>query len=246
MNLTYAQLRDICVDNKIPRPTSAYWSALNFGKKVVKTPLPDPENNYSIELPDVKDFCNKNNDDKNTVAPNKTTKEHTVEPVLLRLNSIPVNEEEVEKFKKIERRKSITAIKRGAIILKLKESPTEWDRKINVAVTAYPIPTILHPHKLLILSTLEYYREMSKPWSQRNKSVYYVENKNHLSITASEEKLRHALAIYDSLIDIFNALGLKLIIEKNRTLVGNYSAKGQAWQIRTHHQMSARMASRGD
>lgn len=40
LDLSYAELKKMCEDLDIPRPSSGYWSALNFGKEAVKMALP--------------------------------------------------------------------------------------------------------------------------------------------------------------------------------------------------------------
>lgn len=40
LDLSYVELKKMCEDLNIPRPSSAYWSALSFGKKVDKIALP--------------------------------------------------------------------------------------------------------------------------------------------------------------------------------------------------------------
>ncbi len=40
-NVPYAELLKLCKENNIPYPPSGYWTQLNFGKAVNKTPLPD-------------------------------------------------------------------------------------------------------------------------------------------------------------------------------------------------------------
>lgn len=40
LGLTYTELKKLAEKHNIPRPTSAYWSALNYGKDVEKTPFP--------------------------------------------------------------------------------------------------------------------------------------------------------------------------------------------------------------
>jgi hypothetical protein len=45
-------LAKICHKHDIPRPPVGYWAKKEFGKAPAQTPLPDPDNDYPIELRD--------------------------------------------------------------------------------------------------------------------------------------------------------------------------------------------------
>lgn len=52
LGLRQDELRKICTEFQIPRPSSSYWNALYLGKPVEKTPLPTMENDRPIHTED--------------------------------------------------------------------------------------------------------------------------------------------------------------------------------------------------
>lgn len=61
-NLSDNGLRKICKKFDIPLPPMGYWQKLQFGKKVVKTPLPQQENEKEIKI-----HVNRNKNDPNPI-----------------------------------------------------------------------------------------------------------------------------------------------------------------------------------
>ena len=52
LGLRQDELRKICTEFQIPRPSSSYWNAIYLGKPVEKTPLPPMENDRPIHTED--------------------------------------------------------------------------------------------------------------------------------------------------------------------------------------------------
>ena len=52
LGLRHAELKQLCEANQIPRPSSAYWSALHMEKSPEKTPLPPSAENSTIHTDD--------------------------------------------------------------------------------------------------------------------------------------------------------------------------------------------------
>jgi len=50
LGITKASLDSFCYRNKVPRPSSLFWRHKAIGKPEEPTPLPNPENNFEIEL----------------------------------------------------------------------------------------------------------------------------------------------------------------------------------------------------
>ena len=50
LRIKSSDLSKICKNNDIPTPTSHYWIQLALGRPASKPFLPNPENNYSIEI----------------------------------------------------------------------------------------------------------------------------------------------------------------------------------------------------
>src|SRR5687767_4174972 len=48
-------LAKVCRKHDIPRPPRGYWAKVQNGQKLQRTPLPDAENNASIEMRDPAD-----------------------------------------------------------------------------------------------------------------------------------------------------------------------------------------------
>lgn len=210
LELTHSELRKICDAFDIPVPSGKYWAALHYGKvKPERTSLPPFKGCQVIEF---------------KTEPKKKAPEHssdskaTVEPLLLKAGTIPVNEAKIEKAEHVRRKKALKLAETGALKLNLKAEMGDWEDKIDKAVTAYPINTILHPKKAIILDSLEYYNEEFKPWRERNTGRYFVSrDKQHLALYVSKEMLRPALAVYDSILDIAAALGLTVNVKNNLT-----------------------------
>ena len=138
--------------------------------------------------------------------------------MILKAGTLPVNEEELEKEKEKLRKKALQTAKSGALRLDLSRNMEDWLPKIETAVIAYPIRKVLYPKKAIILDSLEYYTNQFKPWSERDSGRYYYNRKDsHLVLTVSKEMLRPALAVYDSIIDVAEALGLTLSYKEEST-----------------------------
>lgn len=216
------QLMKICADHNIPVPSRSYWATLSLGKIVPeRTPLPSSENNLieipSESLPEKNSLSDKNDDEPQPKSARKN-KDKEIAPVILKAGTLPVNEEELENEKEKLRKKALREAKSNALRLDLSGNMEDWLPKIKTAVIAYPIRKVLHPKKAIILDSLEYYTDQFKPWDERNSGRYYYNRKDsHLTLAVSKEMLRPALAVYDSIIDVAEALGLPLSYKKNST-----------------------------
>lgn len=224
------QLMKICADHDIPVPSRSYWSILKLGKIVPeRTPLSHSKKNDTIEIPseslsesgltyDKNSISDKNNDEPTSKSVCKN-KDKAIMPVILKAGTLPVNEEELEKEKEKLRKKALLKAKSHALQLDLSGNMEDWLPKIETAVIAYPIRKVLYPKKVIILDSLEYYTNRFKSWSERDSGRYYCNRKNsHLALAVSKDMLRPALAVYDSIIDVAEALGLTLSYkEEGRT-----------------------------
>ena len=223
------QLMKICADHDIPVPSRSYWSILRLGKIVPeRIPLSPSKWNDTIEIPSEplsesgpsleKNSLSDKNDDELIPKSVRKKKYKEVIPVILKAGTLPVNEEELEKEKEKLRKKALQTAKSGALRLDLSRNMEDWLPKIETAVIAYPIRKVLYPKKAIILDSLEYYTNQFKPWSERDSGRYYYNRKDsHLVLTVSKEMLRPALAVYDSIIDVAEALGLTLSYKEEST-----------------------------
>lgn len=221
------QLMDICAAYDIPLPTKSYWSILSLGKIVPeKTPLPPFKGNQEVIIvSDVATGDSSENDSLSGTPVDKEQKKRDIKskskeivPVVLKAGTVPVNEGELERENEKLRKKALQKVKSHSLRLVMSENMAEWTPKIETAVRAYPISKVLRPKKAIILDSLEYYTNHFKPWGERDSGRYYHNSKNtHLSLSVSKEMLRPALAVYDSIIDIAEALGLSLEYEGETT-----------------------------
>ncbi len=218
------QLMDICAAYDIPMPSKSYWSIMRLGRVVPKkTPLPNFIGSQVIDIPsDVlvsSDSLSQNYQNNNKKSESKL-KYKEVEPIILKPDSIPVNEEELQRAKEKLREKALRQVKTHSLRLDISGDMAEWIPKMETAILAYPVNKVLRPKKAIILDSIEYYTNQFKPWNQRDSGPYYSNKADsHLSLSVSKEMLRPALAVYDSIIDIAEALGLLLSYEDNATKV---------------------------
>lgn len=222
-------LMGICVDHDIPTPSNSYWSILSLGKIVPeRTPLPPSGGDDFIDIPSdalsvsgqspEKNPSSDTHDNRANPKPDRKRRSKEIVPVMLKAGTIPINEEELEKEKEKLRNKALQKAKSHALRLDLNGNMEDWLPKIKTAVIAYPVRKVLHPKKAIILDSIEYYTNEFKPWSERDSGRYYYNRKDaHLSLTVSKEMLRPALAVYDSIIDIAEALGLTMSYKEEHT-----------------------------
>ena len=150
------QLMKICADHDIPLPSRSYWAILSLGKIVPeRTPLSLSMGNNAIEIPSEalseSRLSPENNSlpDKNDNEPisalarkNKSArknKKKEIMPVILKADTLPVNEEDLEKEKEALRKKALQKAKSNALRLDLSGSMEDWLPKIETAVIAYPL-----------------------------------------------------------------------------------------------------------
>lgn len=239
------QLLDVCATNDIPIPPNSYWHIQRLGKVVpVKIPLPPAKGNPLIEFPEristdvTQPPSRKNMTRKNPCiqADKKKTEAGLIkkfatkgnEPLILKAGTLPVNEDAIERNKEKVRNKALQRVRNNSLRLNLNGGMNDWTEKIETAILAFPISKLLRPKKAIILDSIEYYSNYFKPWDQRDSSHYYINSKKDpLSLSVSKELLRPALAIYDSIIDIADALGLSVTIEREGTMVtiGDYKTE---------------------
>ena len=222
------QLMKICADHDIPIPSRSYWAILRAGKRVPeRTPLSPSMHNNSIEIPSEslseyglsaeKISLSHKSDGEPIPKSASKNKDKEIMPVILKGGTHPVNEEELEKEKDKLRKIALRKAKSHALRLDLNGGMEDWLPKIETAVIAYPIRKVLYPKKTIILDTLEYYTNQFKPWSERDSGRYYNLMDSHLALNVSKEMLRPALAVYDSIIDVAEALGLTLYYKEEST-----------------------------
>jgi len=80
LNTTVDRIKSASLKANIPLPNNSYWSSLHMGKNVAKTPLPNPNNQSTISIPERKKHkSHKSADQKenNINKPLKTTNEKT-------------------------------------------------------------------------------------------------------------------------------------------------------------------------
>lgn len=189
LGITRKQLNDICTTNKIPIPPQSYWSIRELGK-IIPPIKPLPAHECGlIEI---------------TPASTATSQ---------------INDEDIKRETELQHKKALKLAQNGKLHLNLDDDQSRWRDLTTTAIKAYPVQKTLRSKKEIILDTIEYFDEEFKPWDKRNSSIHNRYRDRHLAIACSKEQLRPILSIYDSLIDIINALGLTLLCDAKGTRV---------------------------
>ena len=206
LKIKSTDLSKICKNNDIPTPTSHYWIQLALGRPVSKPLLPNPGNNYSIEI---------NESLKETEPPKKDcqTKSFNSGKYSEELDKI-LEKEEIESLK--NRNSLIRLAEQGKLKIDFQADPKELKDKILKAIRAFPVSEILNSKRKIILDTRTYLSIQHLPWDKQEKHPLNGKVRQRLDIDVEEENEIRALKIFDSLISILEALGGTMIYENRQ------------------------------
>lgn len=196
-------LSKICRQHDIPTPTSSYWTNLALGRPVEKPPLPNPENNYAIEL---EETINKEKNLKTETGVKAFNSGRYAEEVDAFL-------EREESENGADRPRLLKLAEQGKLKIDFKTDKKEAAEKIMKAVRAYPVPASLNSNRKIILDTRTYLSIERLDWRRRESHPLYGKLKKVLDIDVEEGNDIRALKIFDTLISILEALGGTMKIE---------------------------------
>lgn len=202
LGIAFAELTKICVENEIPTPTSTYWQQLSWKEDVVKTPLPNPEQNTMIELPK----------GRNSISENK--KPRMVNSYAEILDQTLIRENEQRAIKKLQK-----DIQKGVFYVDFTCPFESWSPNVGKIVKMFPVPEILKSRREIILQTKAYFRLSRLSWAEREKHPDYAKINTYLNISVGKDLVDRALRLFDTLISIFESLGGKMTYEGSSTSV---------------------------
>ncbi|MCH5228177.1 MAG: hypothetical protein J1F16_10270 [Muribaculaceae bacterium] len=205
LRIKSTDLSKICKNNDIPTPTSHYWIQLALGRPVSKPLLPNPENNYSIEINDSSKETKLKKDGK---AKSFNSGRYTEE-----LDKI-LEKEEAECLK--NRTPLIRLAEQGKLKIDFQSDPKEWKDKILKATRAFPVSETLNSKRKIILDTRTYLSLQHLPWDEQQKHPLNRKVHQRLDIEVEKENEIRALKIFDSLISILEALGGTMVYENRQ------------------------------
>lgn len=193
-------LKAVCTENNIPTPSTAYWSKLNYGKPVEKTPLPDPASDPAITItPDVD-------------TPAEKTKPRTRNDQIL---------DDFLSAKDRDRRirDGLRKAREGRFTIDFTTDPVFWTKDIGRLTEIFPVTEGAHSTSDIILKTRQRQRILDLPYNRRDSVPYQVQPEEWLDIKTSKESFSRALAIFHSLIRILEALGCRIDSKEGNTTV---------------------------
>lgn len=207
LNLKFSDLSKICQEHNIPSPSSRYWQLLAWGEKVEKTPLPDPDNDTVISLPSISLTSSPRKDGNNPTRKNKTDYSAILDAELA--NAMNEN----------KRKKMMREAMKGKYIVDIQKPVESWLDNADKVVRIFRVPDHLKSRREIIFQTKAYFRLSRLSWNERMSHPDYEKLKTHLDIDTSERFYDRSLRVFDTLINIYEALGGKMKYGNDKTTV---------------------------
>lgn len=204
LEIPFADLTRICREYDIPTPTSSYWQQLSWGVDVEKAPLPNPKDEVVIPLTPVESSV--------YFKGHKSTTESTVYSEILDVELAKIQEE--KELKKLK-----SQARNGKFAIDFNKPMDTWTENVDTIVKIFRVPESLKSRRDITLQSKVYLRLQRLNMNEQIKHPDYGKVRNHLDITTGLELHDRALRLFDTIIDIFEALGGKMEYGKNQTLV---------------------------
>lgn len=218
LDLSYTELKKMCEDLNVPRPSSAYWSALNFGKKIEKTALPASTKDVPDEV-ETDEYKKK----KTHGIPTKT-KEKTVDSVVSSKDEYSVASKEKEQIK---------------VKTPHNDGVAQQETEVSTNDEIFKVPEILYAKDPIIFDTMAKHREtvFQEENGWRAKNPFKCKAENFLNINVSKESFDRALRIFYTIIRAARHFGYEIDTKHKKGEYGRYEGgtffvvKGQRIQV---------------
>lgn len=203
LDLSYVELKKMCEDLNIPRPSSAYWSALNFGKKIEKTALSASTKVVPDEV-ETDEYKKK----KTRGIPTKT-KEKTVDSVASSKDEYSVASKEKEQIK-------VKTPHNDGVVQKETEVSTNDE--------IFKVPEILYAKDPIIFDTIAKQREkvFESEHSWDTKNPFKCKAENYLDMSVSKDSFDRAIRIFYTIIRAARFFGYDIDTKHKKGDYGRY------------------------
>lgn len=218
LDLSYVELKKMCEDLNIPRPSSAYWSALSFGKKVEQIALPASVEDMPEEV-ETDDYKKK----KVRKIP-KIATENTIEPAESAKDEESVT---VKGQEHIEQNSSH------------KDEIVQQEAEVRTDDEIFKVPEILYAKDPIIFDTIAKHREkvFESEHSWDTKNPFKCKAENYLDVNVSKESFDRAIRIFYTIIRAARHFGYEIDTKHKKGEYGRYEGgtffvvKGQRIQV---------------
>lgn len=202
LGLKHAYLTKICEEHNIPTPSSSYWQQISWGRNVEKTPLPDCDVDTMIELlPDAP-----------AVKGRKPLPASTNFSDILDAEFAKEQEEQLLKSLRLK-------ANAGKFIIDFQKPSDTWVADVDTVVKIFPVPEVLKTRREIVLKTKAYLRLQRLSGIDQMRHPDYYKTQTHLDVNVGLDLQDRVLRLFDTIINIIEALGGRMEYEQSQTSI---------------------------